>query len=318
MKVIDPAGLAQAIAWRSHSITPDTDAFRLCSGISDGIDGLFVDRFGDFIAATVYDPLLATGGAALVSAMESIFPGKPILVKARKNAASNEYEYFQGREWKRDAVLTATEAGLRYEIHTDPRHDFGLYLDTKAARSALAARFGTCRILNLFSYTCAFAVAATKSGADVVNIDPSREYLDWGGRNAELNGMAFRRYVDTTQGYLARHLRRLESGRDRAYDICIVDPPAFLVGRGSQRLARNMWTLWAEQLERCGCNHFLLVLNDKSMENRNQQTDELSQIFHNTIHLEPIPQSIDVLGQQLTTSQDSFYLTPSVFLASRK
>ncbi len=172
-------------------------------------------------------------------------------------------------------------------------------------------------ILNLFSYTCAFAVAATKSGAEVVNIDPNRDYLDWGGRNAALNNQTFKRYVDTSQGYLARHLRRLESGRDKVYDLCIVDPPAFLVGRGSERLARNIWPLWLEQLEKCACKRFLYVFNDKSTENRNKQIRILRKTFNNQIILEELAQSPDVLGQQLSENPDSFYLTPSVFWATR-
>ncbi len=139
MRVLATRKLEEAIDWRNYLITTDTDTIRLFAGNSDGTDGLFIDRFGDFIAVTLYDPLLAAEAATLVSALESMLPGKSILVKARKKTASNEYEFMHNLSWRREAVHTATESGLHYEIHTDPRHDFGLYTDTKAPRSELAA-----------------------------------------------------------------------------------------------------------------------------------------------------------------------------------
>ncbi len=317
MRVFDPLGLSEAFAFRENLITQGTDTLRLYSGLSDGTDGLFVDRFAGFISATLYDPLMAGAAAALAASLESLFPGAAVLVKARKDAFTNQYEYLHNPLWRREQVLTSCEGGLRYEIHSDPRHDYGLYTDTKAARSALAAESGGKTILNLFSYTCAFAVAATEAGGKPVNIDPSRDYLDWGGRNAALNKQTFLRYVDTTQGYLARHLRRLESGKDKPYDICVMDPPAFLVGRGSERLARNMWKLWADQLKKCQCRRFMLVFNDKSPQNRKEQQETLLKIFDYAIQFEELAQSPDVLGQQLTGNQDSFYLSPSVFWAIR-
>jgi len=85
--------------------------------------------------------------------------------------------------------IVAVEDGLRFEIGTDPRHDFGLFLDGRTARSRVRALAGGALVLNLFSYACGFGVAARAGGArDVVNVDPERSYLSWGRRNAALNG----------------------------------------------------------------------------------------------------------------------------------
>ncbi len=88
------------------------------------------------------------------------------------------------------------------------------------------------RVLNLFSYTGAFGVAAAAGGAaEVTNVDPNRDYLAWSLRNAALNGVKMRVLPDTAQDHLAKHLRRLarnpEQGR---YDLVIVESAGFRSG----------------------------------------------------------------------------------------
>ena len=130
-----------------------------------------------------------------------------------------------------------TERGLRFEIGVDPAHDFGIFLDAAKARAFVRQAARGQRVLNLFSYTGAFGVAAAAGGAtDVVNVDPNREYLAWSLRNAALNGVSMRVLPDTAQDHLAKHLRRLARDPARAnYDLVIVDSPAFGVGRGNEQ-----------------------------------------------------------------------------------
>ena len=134
--------------------------------------------------------------------------------------------------------LIATERGLKFEIGTDPAHDFGMYLDAAKARAFVRETARGKRVLNLFSYTGAFGIAAAAGGAaEVTNVDPNREYLAWSLRNAALNGVRMRVLPDTAQAHLARHLRRLARNPQRAdYDLVILDPPAFGVGRGNERM----------------------------------------------------------------------------------
>jgi len=82
-------------------------------------------------------------------------------------------------------------------------------------------------------------------------------------------------------------------------------------------LARNMWTLWLNQLEKTRCKRFLFVLNDKSAENRMELQQLVHKTFNYKIELETVPQSPDVLGRQVADTRDSFYLPPAVFWAVR-
>lgn len=307
--------LKQSIDWRYQQTGNDQNqAIRLVAGISDGLEGVLVEQYGPFVLCTIYNTELVKYKKELLMHLTDLLPDKSILIKARDRANSNDYQYLSNDLYQKDAVYTCHEGSAKYEIHCDPRHDYGLYLDTKAAREFTQKNSKEKNVLNLFSYTCAFGVAAMAGDASfVTNIDPSKEYLEWGRRNADLNSVVYKRYPDTTQDYLARHLRRQEKGTDSPYDFTIVDPPAFLVGRGPKRLARNMWPEWMDYLNRAGCPEFLIIINDKSF----GREHDLEQFFRDGlgegVKISTVAQSFDVVGQNLSYAEDRCYFNPMIF-----
>lgn len=310
----------KALRWRQLNDLYQADgAIRLFAGLADGEEGLIIDQYGPFIMATLYryHSQISDSAQQLLEVLETLLPQHTILIRARLREKSNEYFYLNSSTYQKDAVYWCQEAGANYEIHCDPRHDFGLYLDTKSARQWVRDHSADKRVLNLFSYTCAFAVAAAMGRAqEVVNIDPAKEYLDWGGRNALANHLVYKRYQDTTQDYLARHLRRLESGKDQHYDLTIFDPPAFLVGRGSERLARNMWAQWMGSLKQMQCSNFLFVFNDKDMARQFHLPTFIQEGLGLPLSVTALPQSLDVLGQNGLGNDPCYYL-PQLFFVQR-
>jgi 23S rRNA (cytosine1962-C5)-methyltransferase len=130
-------------------------------------------------------------------------------------------------------------------------------------------------VLNLFSYAGAFGVAAAVGGAsEVTNVDPNRDYLAWSLRNAKLNDVSMRVLPDTAQDYLAKHSRRMARDPQRLnYDLVIVDPPAFGVGRGKERVLRLLWPDLFESLRAINPQQVLLMCNDKSFQTSRSFTD---------------------------------------------
>jgi 23S rRNA (cytosine1962-C5)-methyltransferase len=251
---------------------------RLCAGLADGLPGLIVDRFGPLVVAVDYaGPASADGltAEALLGLVRDAFPEQHVVVKVRSSTdGTNKFitaAHHPGGWQPRGApALIASERGLRFEIGVDPTHDFGIYLDAAKARLFVRETARGQRVLNLFSYTGAFGVAAAAGGAaDVVNVDPNRDYLAWSRRNAALNGVSMRVLPDKAQDHLARHLRRLARDPGRAaYDLVIVDPPAFGVGRGNERVLRLLWPeLFASLLEMTP-RHLVLMSNDKAFRAR--------------------------------------------------
>jgi 23S rRNA G2069 N7-methylase RlmK/C1962 C5-methylase RlmI len=308
--------LSKSIKWRQsqNSNSNENEAIRLFAGTSDGIDGLLIEQYGELILATLYNPELSQYQSKFLTFLTQYFPKKAILIKARDLKDSGKFKYSHNNDYNKDSILHCYEDDIKYEVHTDPRHDFGLYLDTKSARSFLRKISKNKNILNLFSYTCAFGIAAMKGEAtSVTNIDPNKDYLNWGQKSADLNNIKFKKYPDTTQDYLARHVRRLNSGKDRPYDLTVVDPPAFLVGRGSNRLARNLWPTWMEQLKESGCKEYIIIINDKSLGRQKNLVEFIKEGLGDNLNIDKIAQSFDVEGQSLNKQEDPFYFNPVVF-----
>ena len=110
------------------------------------------------------------------------------------------------------------------------------------------------RILNMFAYTGAASVAASKAGAQVCHVDASKGMTQWAKENAELNGISNIRFiVDDCVKFVQREIRR-----GRRYDGLILDPPSY--GRGPDG---EVWKLESELyglMELC-----VQVLNDQPL-----------------------------------------------------
>jgi 23S rRNA (cytosine1962-C5)-methyltransferase len=271
--------LRELLAARAHLASPaagGTDCFRLCAGLADELPGLIVDRFGPLAVAVDYAGGLAAD--ALLGLVREAFPEHHVVAKVRSGAdGTNSFETATHHPARPDdAPLIATERGLKFEIGVDPAHDFGIYLDAAKARLFVREAARGRRVLNLFSYTGAFGVAASAGGArDVANVDPNRDYLAWALRNAALNGVSMRVLPDKAQAHLARHLRRLARNPEQPnYDLVIVDPPAFGVGRGNERVLRLLWPELFASLRAMASRQVLLMSNDKAFRSR-QSFEEL-------------------------------------------
>ncbi len=255
--------IAKAIAFRAAALSDADACVRVVAGAGDDLPGLVIDRFGRFVVASDYDP--AGPGAALLPIIEAALPECAVVVRARSGQQGKDGLQFHFGERPAPESLIAVEDELKFEIRTDPRHDFGLFLDGRAARARVCAVAEGALVLNLFAYTCGFAVAARAGGArDVINVDPEKDYLTWGKRNAVLNQTDFRVFPDKAQDFLRRWRRRHDRGAADHFDVIVVDPPAFGVGRGDARILRKFWPELLESIAIAAPEHAVLMCNDKA------------------------------------------------------
>lgn len=155
------------------------------------------------------------------------------------NTLSNVEVLFQARHIKNAPVFNAlrepvelekviNENHLKYQLHLGGSQNFGFFTDMANGRKWVADHCSNRRVLNLFSYTCSFSVAAIAGGAErVTNIDMSSAALSVGRKNHQLNHQ-------TLNNVLFQKLNILKSwGRIKKYgpyDLVIVDPPSFQKG----------------------------------------------------------------------------------------
>ncbi|MDA7746389.1 class I SAM-dependent methyltransferase [Psychromonas sp.] len=131
--------------------------------------------------------------------------------------------------------FVACENNLSYKISLGKNQNYGIFLDMKNGRTWLRNNSLNKRILNLFSYTCAFSTAAIAGGAEqVVNLDMSKAALAVGRDNHRLNGhdLAKVKYLGHDLFKSWGKVKRLGP-----YDIVIADPPS--LQKGSVNIERD-------------------------------------------------------------------------------
>lgn len=226
--------IAQAIARRTRLAVP-SDAQRLIHGEADGLPGLVVDRYGDTLCAqfgaagverwkpAIVDSLLAhTGLARLyersdasVRQLEGLPPVTGWLRRPEGDAGTT--------------ALTMQEHGWQLGVDVAEGHKTGYYLDQRDSRGHFAQavrHFGVQRVLNCYSYTGGFSVAALAGGAnDVTSVDSSAPALARAEAHVALNGFDATRHrvcdADVNQ-FLRQAIERGEQ-----YDAIVLDPPKF-------------------------------------------------------------------------------------------
>jgi 23S rRNA (cytosine1962-C5)-methyltransferase len=219
--------LRGAIAARArHPLLADTDAMRLVNAEGDGLPGLVVDRFADVV-------VLRAGSAAWLARAEAVGEVLRAATGARVGLARPDAAALR-REGSRAEPRTLwgeppsepieiREGARRYLADVAHGQKTGFYLDQRDARGLVQRLSAGARVLDLFSYTGGFAVAALHGGAaEVVVVDSSRDALALAERNLRVAGAGAgseRAQLSLEDGF--------EFARQRAHGfaLAIADPP---------------------------------------------------------------------------------------------
>lgn len=119
------------------------------------------------------------------------------------------------------------ENGIGFLVDLTSRQNTGIFPDMRSGREFVAANSKQAKVLNLFSYTCGFSLAAMQGGADhVMNMDMSKGVLKVGKQNHQLNG--FERGVSFLPHDILKSFGKLKKAAP--FDLIIVDPPSFQKG----------------------------------------------------------------------------------------
>jgi 23S rRNA (cytosine1962-C5)-methyltransferase len=222
--------IARAVAMRERLAIP-SDACRLVHGEADGLPGLVVDRYGDTLSAQ----FLAAGAERW----------KPVIADALLAATGCTRLYersdasvrgLEGLElatgWLRgegETALTIREHGWRLTVDVAEGHKTGYYLDQRDNRrrfAELVRQFGSKRVLNCYSYTGGFSVAALAGGAEqVTSVDSSGPALERAAAHVALNGFDPARHEALDADVNATLRRLLDAGQ--RFDAIVLDPPKF-------------------------------------------------------------------------------------------
>ncbi|MFU8828590.1 MAG: class I SAM-dependent rRNA methyltransferase [Phycisphaerales bacterium] len=254
---IDPTALRKLVdhALRSRPTlkgNPHCECWRVFAGAADGLDGLFIDRYGPGAVMITYEDTAAEHigapgarqafGAAVLDALaplgvEAVY-AKPF-VRDRSRLGGDGPSVLTSEVPAAGSPLPEhldlTEHGLRLRVRLYDGFSTGIFLDQRSNRKwvrdwclrTAKSSDRPLRVLNTFAYTCAFGVAAASAHESITttNIDVSPRYLDWGKQNYEINAIDPKAHYFTRMDTL--EFLTLARRKSMRFDLIILNPPTF-------------------------------------------------------------------------------------------
>lgn len=223
-----------------HALLEETDSYRLVNGEGDGLPGITVDRYGDYLMVQLYTDAWDPHLPVLQSALQQIFQPRGIYRKLRPRETRKLEARSRSKEYSRliagvaaPVPLPVQENGLAYYVDLREGLNTGLFPDQRRNRRELMARAAGKRVLNLFAFTGAFSVAAVAAGAkQVTSVDVSKKYLNIASENFSLNRFNPKRHEFIVGDVFAELSKMHEQGR--RFDIILFDPPSFSTTKKSR------------------------------------------------------------------------------------
>ena len=217
-----------------ESVGLRSNAIRLIHGESDGLPGFICDRFDDVLVVQILSAGAEFFRSTLINELQSHTGVSKIY--ERSDVDSRELE---GLPLKTGVLLSPAgeddtwvhqpiqllENGIHYSVDIVSGHKTGFYVDQRDNRR-LVHKLAKGRVLNCFSYTGGFSLAALKAGcSEVISIDSSGPAMKSAQYNAQINGLDIHQ-AQWIEGDVFKELRRLRAEGQR-FDMIILDPPKF-------------------------------------------------------------------------------------------
>ena len=253
--------LRQAMGLGSGS----TNCYRLVHGEGDGLPGLIVDYYNGVCVLQAHSVGMFRAKNAIAAALCEVY-GDSLKAVYDKSSGTAPFkaglDLIDGYLYKSDSSCHSSschssschssschserseesnpdetvvlENGNKFIVNWNEGQKTGFFLDQRENRARVGQLAHGRRVLNLFCYTGGFSIYALAGGAQHVDsVDSSQRAMDMVDRNVALNGFS----SDLHTSYCADAIDFVKNVPDGAYDLIIVDPPAFAKHRGALKNA---------------------------------------------------------------------------------
>jgi 23S rRNA (cytosine1962-C5)-methyltransferase len=253
----------------------DDDCFRVFNSSGDGMEGLTVDVYGEYLLVQFFHESLFNLENMLVeTAVRQLQErGKPVrgaLLKKRMKAEDagpsgpGKSMLIYGENPPSD--LTVLHNGMRLHCDLVDYQSTGVFMDMRDVRNSLREWYASCSsMLNLFSHTGAFSVHARKYGIEhCVNVDLSRSIHRRAKLNHSLNGIACddRDFICGDVGDWISRFRKKKS----KFSLIVYDPPTFSRNKKSVFSVRRNFKKHVEFLQDiCDGGYVMTCINTFSI-----------------------------------------------------
>ncbi|KAB7705321.1 RlmI/RlmK family 23S rRNA methyltransferase [Bacillus aerolatus] len=226
----------------------DTTAFRVFNGEGDGIGGVTIDYFDGFYLINWYSEGIYRFKDEIIDSLRTLTDVKGIYEKkrfAKKGMYVEDDDFVTGE--RAQFPLIVKENGIHFAIYLNEGAMVGVFLDQRDVRKAIRDQYAEGkRVLNTFSYTGAFSVAAALGGAvKTTSVDLANRSRSKTEEHFTINGIDYEEQdiiVEDVFNYFKYAVRK-----QLKFDMVILDPPSFARSKKHTFSAEKDYTALLEQ-----------------------------------------------------------------------
>lgn len=220
--------LKNAIEKREMYFQDDqTTAFRILNGEGDGLGGLSIDWYDHYLVLSWYNETIYYYKKQILAVLKEVLPEvKGIYEKIRfKSDTIDNSSFVEGLV--AEEPLIVKENGVNYATYLDDGLMTGIFLDQKEVRNYLIDGFSAGKsLLNTFSYTGAFSVAATVGGSyETTSVDLAKRSIEKTEEQFRVNGIdpSSQKIIVMDVFNYFKYAKK----KELSFDIVVLDPPSF-------------------------------------------------------------------------------------------
>lgn len=211
---------------RQNLVAHATDSFRVVNAEGDGLPGLIVDKYAEFLVVQCSTRGIVQHQQEIVTALQSAIQPRGIFERSTGAALHEErlqptVRLLAGEE--PPELIQIHEHGLRFHVNVREGQKTGFFLDQRENRQWVRTLCNGRKVLNGFSYTGGFSVYAAHAGAQrVVTVDSSHAAMQLAKENFALNQLPV-----AADDFVAADLFHFLRSTTQRFDFIVLDPPAF-------------------------------------------------------------------------------------------
>ena len=256
-----------------------TTAFRLFNQEGDGFGGLTVDLYGDYAVFSWYNSYVYQIRKVISEAFRQVFPEVlGAYEKIRFKGLDYESAYVYGQE--APEFFTVLENGVLYQVFMNDGLMTGIFLDQHEVRGSLVDGLAMGKsLLNMFSYTAAFSVAAAMGGASqTTSVDLAKRSRELSQAHFQANGISTdeHRFIVMDVFEYFKYAKR----KGLTYDVIVLDPPSFARNKKQTfSVAKDYHKLISQSLEILNPGGIIIASTNAANVSRQKFTEQIDKGF---------------------------------------
>ena len=256
-----------------------TTAFRLFNQEGDGFGGLTVDLYGDYAVFSWYNSYVYQIRQTISEAFRQVFPEVlGTYEKIRFKGLDYESAHVYGQE--APDFFTVLENGVLYQVFMNDGLMTGIFLDQHEVRGSLVDGLAMGKsLLNMFSYTAAFSVAASMGGASqTTSVDLAKRSRELSQAHFQANGISTdeHRFIVMDVFEYFKYAKR----KGLTYDVIVLDPPSFARNKKQTfSVAKDYHKLISQSLEILNPGGIIIASTNAANVSRQKFTEQIDKGF---------------------------------------